>query len=261
MAAGLNETRAASNKFSLLSGAFPTPLEYFPRRGYAQFEERQVHFRDTGSGIPLVLCHQSPMTSKQFTKVYDLLSRQGIRAIGIDTPGYGESDPLPFVPTIEDWAPSFIAVIDHLKLEKVHILGHHTGAMIANEIAIQYPDRIQKLILNGPAISASEEERLASHSKKSKLNVDIKADGSHMSGRFTSTLKMFSSELLDPIMKTRHVIEKYQGYAPFWIGCAFPEAHSHPLYTPLFPSSLRSYSPFFIFMCLQASRSTYVQLS
>ena len=108
--AGTGKTRAESNPYALRSG--PLQVPYVPRRAYAEGPYGQVHFRDTGEGIPLVLCHQAPQTSKQFTNVYEPLHRRGIRAIGVDTPGFGESDPAPFVPTVEDWAAAVQRLVD-----------------------------------------------------------------------------------------------------------------------------------------------------
>ena len=71
--------------------------------------------------------------------------RSGIRAIGVDTPGFGESDPTPFVPTAEDWAAAIPAVLDHLGVARADVLGHHTGSMVAPEVALQFPDRVRRL--------------------------------------------------------------------------------------------------------------------
>jgi pimeloyl-ACP methyl ester carboxylesterase len=126
----IGTTAAERSPFAVKSGALP--VEYVPRRGYADWQYGQIHFRDTGSAapgaastegarpLPVIMCHQSPQTSKQFTNVYGPLHRRGVRAIGIDTPGFGESDPCPFVPAIEDWAAAVLAVLDHLGIPKAH---------------------------------------------------------------------------------------------------------------------------------------------
>ena len=42
-----------------------------PRRGYADGPYGQVHFQDTGgNGLPLILCHQAPITSRQYDNVF-----------------------------------------------------------------------------------------------------------------------------------------------------------------------------------------------
>jgi pimeloyl-ACP methyl ester carboxylesterase len=202
-------------KNALLSGPYPSPIPYIPRRGYAEYEGRQVHFRDTGKGSPLLLCHQAPCTSRQFTNVYELLSNAGIRAIGVDMPGYGESDPHPFVPCIEDYAPAIVSVLDHLGIEKSDILGHHTGAIIASEISVCFPDRINKIILNGPFLPENEDDRKKwVESAKKEIDFEYSADGSQLTKRFSWP----SAACTNPKTLTRRSIEQFQGYAPYWTG-------------------------------------------
>lgn len=211
-----NLTRAEQNPYSLRSGAMP--VSYVPRRGYADGPYGQIHFRDTEEGIPLVMCHQAPQTSKQFTNVYWLLKQLGIRAIGVDLAGFGESDPTPFVPTIEDWAAIVPAVLDHLEIKSAHVLGHHTGAMVATEAALQFPGRVNKLVLNGP-LPITEEQRLQylEFVREKEIDFIYRSDGSHLQESFLVRRKMFGDDA-DPKTITRYVTEKFEGYAPFWIG-------------------------------------------
>ncbi|MFT7289531.1 MAG: hypothetical protein ACI87W_003668, partial [Halieaceae bacterium] len=210
--ANAEKTRAEQNPFARRAGPMETP--FLPRRGYADGPYGQVHFRDTGSGIPLVLCHQAPQTSKQFTNVYEPLLRRGIRAIGIDTPGFGESDPTPFVPTIEDWAAVVPAVLDHLGIEQADVLGHHTGGMVATEVALQFPARVRRLIINGP-LPLSEERRreYLDGTEKREINFVYQTDGSHLQASFATRNRMYG-EGADPKTITRYAVEKFQGYSP-----------------------------------------------
>jgi pimeloyl-ACP methyl ester carboxylesterase len=134
-----------------------------PRRyGYAPGPFGQVHYQvweSRGEAPPaLVLCHQSPSSSEQFTAIYPLLAARGITAIGVDTPGFGMSSVPDHPPTIEDYADSVTAVLDHLKFASAHILGQHTGSMVAMEATLRHPDRYRKLVLNTPT-PFNEQER------------------------------------------------------------------------------------------------------
>ncbi|MDO8864185.1 alpha/beta hydrolase [Haliea sp. E1-2-M8] len=194
------------------------PNPYIPSRGYADGPYGQIHFRDTGEGVPLVLLHQSPQTSKQFTSVYEVLNKLGVRAIGIDTPGFGESDPAPFVPTIQDWAVIVPAVLDHLGIHKAHVLGHHTGAMTATEVALQFPDRVQSVILNGPLpLNDKDRVEFLAGTEEREINFVYDSDGGHLKKSFETRFRMYGDSP-DPETITRIVTEKFQGYAPFWIG-------------------------------------------
>jgi pimeloyl-ACP methyl ester carboxylesterase len=135
-----------------------------PRRyGYAPGPFGQVHYQIWESRgdapLPLVLCHQSPSSSEQFTAIYPLLAARGIAPIGVDTPGFGMSSVPDHPPTIEEYADSVTAVLDHLGLASAHILGQHTGSMVAMEATLRHPDRYRSLVLNTPT-PFNEHERI-----------------------------------------------------------------------------------------------------
>jgi pimeloyl-ACP methyl ester carboxylesterase len=94
----------------------------------------------------------------QFNKVWGLLADKGFQVIGIDLPGFGGSDGPADVPAIADYAHIVPAVLDALSVDKADMLGHHTGAIVATEVALQYPERIKRIILNGP-LPLTEDER------------------------------------------------------------------------------------------------------
>ena len=73
---------------------------------------------------------------------------QHYRTITFDHRGVGSSpgDP-PY--SVEQWAGDTIHLIDHLKLDRVHLVGHSTGGLIAQTIASTNPDRVTSLILSG----------------------------------------------------------------------------------------------------------------
>jgi pimeloyl-ACP methyl ester carboxylesterase len=200
-------------------------------RGYANGPFGQVHFQDTGSGAPLILCHQAPQSSRQFDNVYGPLAKRGIRAIGVDTPGFGLSDVTPFVPKIEDWAKAIPPVLDALGIAKTDVLGHHTGGMIATEVALQFPDRVRKLIINGPLPEEEEKrkKRLEGVEEREK-NFVYRDNGSHLAESFLGRWRMYG-EGADPKLTTRVIVEKFAGYGPFWYGhhAAFVYDHAAAL--------------------------------
>jgi pimeloyl-ACP methyl ester carboxylesterase len=189
-----------------------------PRRGYADGPYGQVHFEALGDGRPLVLLHQAPMTSGQFDMVYEPLARRGVRAIGVDMPGFGLSDPTPDTPTVADYAAVVPAVLDALDLECASLLGHHTGALAATEAAILYPERIERLVING-ALLVSEKDRAEF---LAKLHPWEKAFGArehaaHMAELFDIRQRFANGTVpLDRI--SDYVVQALLGRAPFWWG-------------------------------------------
>jgi len=65
--------------------------------------------------------------------------------IAIDTPGYGDSDRPENPPQMQDYARNAVKVLDALGMtDPIDALGYHTGTLIAVEMAINQPDRINK---------------------------------------------------------------------------------------------------------------------
>jgi len=219
-------TGVAAVAVAAASGVAQANLPVAPTtRGYAKGPFGQVHYQDTGpvkggaaNALPLVLCHQAPMSSRQFDNVYGPLAARGLRAIGIDTPGFGMSDVTPFVPKVEDWATAIPPVLDHLGLKQVDVLGHHTGALVATEVALQFPDRVRNLILNGPVpVTPEERKKFLDFVEKREKNFVYKPDGSHMTESFMSRWRVYG-EGADPKLTTRVTVEKFMGFGPFWYG-------------------------------------------
>ena len=190
-------------------------------RGYADGPYGQVHYQDGGKGLPLVMIHQAPMTSRQFENVFAPLIARGIRPIAVDCPGFGMSDATTFVPKVEDWAKAVPPVLDHLGVKVADVLGHHTGGMVATEVEQQFPDRVRKLVIAGP-LPMTENERAAflDGAQKNEIDFVYQADGSHLTAAFATRNRMYtaSGTAPDPKLITRYTVEKFMGVAPFWYG-------------------------------------------
>lgn len=117
--------------------------------GYVDGLWGQVHYRACGDGRPIVLLHQTSVSSLMFVAGMPLLADRGFRAIALDTPGYGASDAPPSSPTMTAYADNLRIVLDALALTAPDMLGHHTGAGIAAIHAARHPDRVGRLVMQG----------------------------------------------------------------------------------------------------------------
>lgn len=128
-------------------------------RNFAAIDQGQVHYRQAGMASdhpPVVLLHQSPNSSQVFVEFMAELAADR-QVFAPDTPGFGESYLPAEPPEIADLAEAMIAFLDDRKLGKVDLLGYHTGAAIAIEIARRYPERVNRLVLAGiPAFTPEE---------------------------------------------------------------------------------------------------------
>lgn len=153
-----------------------------PRRGYVDGPFGQIHYRIAGDGVPLILSHQSPSSSDMFRAAYAPLAARGLMVIGVDTPGFGESDVPPPRPGIVDYAKAFAPVLDRFNLKSAAFLGHHTGAANVTAFAFRHPERVSKLILNGPPVYTAAER--AERASRPAGPIPPESDGSHLARRF-----------------------------------------------------------------------------
>lgn len=75
----------------------------------------------------------------------------------LDTPGFGGSFDPPEPPSMADYARWVAEAADALGLRRVHLVGHHTGAGIALQLAVDSPARTVSLALIGPSCLEPEE--------------------------------------------------------------------------------------------------------
>ncbi len=128
-------------------------------RDFADTPGGQIHFRRAGDASehpPVVLFHQSPNSSQVFV---EFMAELGVdRAVfAPDTPGFGESDRPSDIPEIADYAAALAVFLDAENIGRADLLGYHTGAAIAIEIARRHPERVRRLILVGiPAFTPEE---------------------------------------------------------------------------------------------------------
>ncbi|MGM1065029.1 alpha/beta fold hydrolase [Saccharothrix sp. Mg75] len=115
--------------------------------GYVAVPGGQVHYAEQGSGPPVLLLHQAPRSLDEFRELQPLLAADH-RVIAIDVPGFGNSSPLPVPQLIEDYARGTLAALDALGVDRTALLGHHTGGVVAVELAAAAPDRVTAAVLS-----------------------------------------------------------------------------------------------------------------
>ena len=127
------------------------------KRHYINMQGRRVHFQSGGAGPVVLLLHQSPQSSTAMLPLAEkLVSRYCV--IAPDSPGFGLSDPLLMETiTIEDMAHALDEFTTAVQLPSAAVVGVHTGAEIALEFALRFPDKVDFLILDGLALFNEEE--------------------------------------------------------------------------------------------------------
>ena len=129
------------------------------RKGYADTEVGQVHYREAGAGEAVVLLHQTASSSVMWHRVMPFLAER-YRAVTMDTPGFGMSDPPPG--RQEDlgyYARAVVGLLDQLELQRASLVGLRTGASVALEVAAGFPERVERAVFSCALFLESEEER------------------------------------------------------------------------------------------------------
>jgi 2-hydroxy-6-oxonona-2,4-dienedioate hydrolase len=105
-------------------------------------------------------------------------ARPRTRVLAMDTLGFGASPPLA-EHSIEAYAAGALALLDALGIERVALLGHHTGGVVALELAACAPDRVERLVLSStPWTDAAFRRRREGHPPIDL--VEVAEDGSHL---------------------------------------------------------------------------------
>lgn len=108
----------------------------------------KINYEEKGQGQPLILLHGNGENHAYFSSQLESYSKY-FRVIAPDTRGHGQSPrgEAPF--TIRQFAKDLKCFLDEMNIEKAHILGFSDGANIAMIFAMEYPQMVDKLILNG----------------------------------------------------------------------------------------------------------------
>lgn len=150
------------------------------RRAFADLSVGQVHHVTCGpADAPAVLfLHQTPRSWLEYREVLPLVG-QRYRAIAMDTVGFGDSPPAPWPPTIERWAQVAVELLDWLDVPSACVVGHHTGGVIAVELAASFADRVSALVLSSTAFTDAEFRR-ARADRAPIDEVERRDDGTHL---------------------------------------------------------------------------------
>lgn len=151
------------------------------RRAFADLSAGQLHYASCGDATApaVLLLHQTPRSWLEYREVLPLLGERFFRAIAMDTPGFGDSAPLRGVPSIEGWAAVVVELLDALSIAQAHVVGHHTGGVIALQLAAAHPARVASLVLSSTPFTG-ESFRRARRERAPIDAVEPSADGSHL---------------------------------------------------------------------------------
>lgn len=134
------------------------------KKAYVDSLHGQIHYRYSipeNTKDTLVFLHKSASSSASYTKLITHYSLKGYACYAPDMPGFGASfDPSPAA--IEEilakgtrwYVDLFMDIFESLGITDVgfHVIGHHSGASLATEMAAIYPKQVRSICLVGASI-------------------------------------------------------------------------------------------------------------
>ena len=173
------------------------------KRGFAKTPEGHIHYTMTGQGKPVLLLHQTPRSWDEYRDVLPIIGKK-YWAIAMDTIGFGDSYKPEKKGSIEQYAQGVIRFLDAMSIDRTSIVGHHSGGVIAVDVAASYPERIDKLVLSStPYVDADDRKR-----RKTRPPIDeveFKEDGSHLTELWQKRMPFYPTNR--PDLLTRFVID------------------------------------------------------
>lgn len=162
------------------------PLERAPINGdFLTYQQR-------GEGEAILTIHGA-LVADAFLPILDQPALEGYRVIQYRRSGYSNSAALDLAPEefLDRAASDAIALMDYLGIDRAHLVGHSSGAVIAMKVALREPDRVQSLVLLEPPISTGPAaETLFAHIGR--------AGSYHEAGDSAAAVDAFLSRLIRP---------------------------------------------------------------
>lgn len=102
------------------------------------------------NGHSVLLLHGKNFNGYYWKDLISFLSANGYRVIVPDQVGWGRSDKPDLHYSFHMLAYNTKALLDTLKIRKIHVIGHSMGGMLATRFALMYPGKVEKLVYENP---------------------------------------------------------------------------------------------------------------
>ncbi len=115
-------------------------------------EYNGLKYEARGDGEAMLLIHGSHMADTFLPMVQESVLVDRYRLIRYHRRGFANSQRAPVGFSIEDQARDALSILDHLGVERAHVVGHSYGGAIAMQLALDAADRVCSLALLEPAL-------------------------------------------------------------------------------------------------------------
>src|SRR5687768_6985127 len=102
------------------------------------------------NGETVLLFHGKNFNGYYWKDVIAFLNKNGYRVVVPDQVGWGRSDKPNIHYSFHLLAANTAQLLDSLNIQRVHLIGHSMGGMLATRFALMFPQKVQKLIYENP---------------------------------------------------------------------------------------------------------------
>ncbi len=118
------------------------------REAHADVPGVRLWYTDTGgTGQPVVFAHAATGSSRVWEYQLPAFTGRGYRVITYDRRGFGRSEMVPSGPQPGTGADDLKGLLDHLKLDRVHLIGSAAGGIVSLDFAVSFQDRLRSLVI------------------------------------------------------------------------------------------------------------------
>ncbi len=144
--AGLGGNAVAAEKWMQLGdvAAMPAPAE----SGYAEVNGIEMYYAVYGEGDPLILLHGGLGNADYWANQIPAFAEQ-FKVIVADSRGHGRSTRTEEPYSYQLMASDVLALMDHLDIDKASLVGWSDGGIIGLDIAMNHPERLDRLFAFG----------------------------------------------------------------------------------------------------------------
>jgi pimeloyl-ACP methyl ester carboxylesterase len=128
--------------------AEPAQTSSAVREAYAELPGVRLWYTDTGgNGVPVVFVHAAAGNSRTWEHQVPAFAAAGYRAITYDRRGFGRSvlDPKAVQPGTG--ADDLLGLLNHLRIDRLHLVGTAAGGGVALDFAFSFPERLRSLVV------------------------------------------------------------------------------------------------------------------
>jgi pimeloyl-ACP methyl ester carboxylesterase len=183
------------------------------RSGYADVNGLHLYYEITGEGSPLVLLHGGLLTiDLDFAALIPALAQRHT-VIGVELQGHGRTADIDRPVSFEAWASDVVGLLDHLGIDRAHVLGHSMGAGTALALAVDHPDRVRSIVpVSGSVDMSGQHPDLADPEKFATSPIMPTADDFAAMQEAYARLSPHPEKFHDVMMKTSAATADWKGW-------------------------------------------------